>query len=151
MTSLGNKQRFKNASALSLITCGAAVLVGIISLGKATRPHRTTNSEIMFQVFFYICVLSCAFVAMLPNDIAENNHQSLFKVLSINLERIKRSDAKIDERYRWPNKTVPYWVNMTYFSKCGKMHKTLLIHFFVFVKPPIMRSKLIRLCKFWKT
>lgn len=68
----------------------------------------------MFRIFLFLVYMICKVISL-----AQLNRDEFdtIKEDQTPLQRIKRHNGKIDTYYRWPNKTVPYWINMTYYSK----------------------------------
>lgn len=52
------------------------------------------------------------------DDHAEELENAFQGDMIITQEELDKYNGRIDDTLRWPDKIVPYWINMTFFSEC---------------------------------
>lgn len=80
------------------------------------------NKNILFEDFLFSIFF---FIANNWQDALFNDIEVLKKFYQKPLKRVSRFNGKADAKYRWPNNTIPYWVNMTFLSKFVSIFEAL--------------------------
>lgn len=77
------------------------------------------RAKVILGVFIAILVVASAYPTdkTYEDEHAEELEHEFQGDMIITQEELDAFNGRIDERLRWPNNVVPYWINMTFLSE----------------------------------